>query len=329
MRILVAGANGYLGGRISEYLTARGHSVTALVHHLPKDSGKWWKKMERVVEGNATNEEILASALRDDIDNIVFAISLDHHQSGQDPLKTLEVNVGTFWKLLELYSQKAGGRVIYLSTQQVYGRYENGAAINEETPLLPVNAYGLTHQYCEELGSLYTREKGLKCVSVRVSNGFGAPVFADCNCWWLAINDLCKTALQKGEVRLLSDGTPQRDFISLGDICRAIEMMATLPSSTLKYSSYNLGSGQSHTMLEVAHEIADICSGKYGKVFPVILPGNKVSKNAREHRDTPRFTYDIGRIKELGFIPTAGLRTGIEEVLCFLEKTGQADRRGI
>jgi UDP-glucose 4-epimerase len=325
MRILVAGANGYLGGRISEYLAARGHHITALVHHLPEDSGKWQKKMGRVVEGDATKQEILASALQDEVDSIVFTISLDHRLSGQDPFKTLAVNVGIFWKLLELYSRKAGGRVIYLSTQQVYGRYESVEVINEETPLHPVNAYGLTHQYCEELGSLYAREKGLKYISIRLSNSFGAPVFADCNCWWLAINDLCKTALQNGELKLLSDGTPQRNFIPVADVCRAIEMIATLPSSALKHMSYNLGSGRSYTILEAAHEIAGICARKYGREFPVILPGNKVSNNAKQHRDMPRFTYDIGRIKEPGFIPSADLRTGIEEVLDFLEKTRQAD----
>jgi nucleoside-diphosphate-sugar epimerase len=322
MRILVAGANGYLGGRISEYLAGRGHSVTALVHHLPEDSGNWQKKMMRVIEGDAAEEGILASALRDDIDSIIFTISLDHRASEQDILKTLDINVGIFWRLLERYSQKAGGRVIYLSTQQVYGRYENGTVITEDTPLIPVNTYGLTHQFCEELGSLYTREKGLKCVSVRISNGFGAPVFADSNCWWLVINELCKTAVEKDVIKLLSDGTPQRDFIPVADICRAIEMIATLPESSLQHPSYNLGSGRTYTILEAAHEIVDIYHGKYGKEAPVILPDNETSSDARRHQGIPRFKYDIRRIKELGFSPSAGLRTGIEEVLEYLEKAG-------
>jgi nucleoside-diphosphate-sugar epimerase len=324
MRILVAGANGYLGGRISEYLAGQGHSVTALVHRLPEDSGSWQKKMTRVIEGDAASEETLVSALRDDIDSIVFTISLDHRMSGQDPSRTLDINVGIFWKLLAIYSRKAGGRVIYLSTQQVYGRYENNAVINESTPLIPVNAYGLTHQYCEELGSLYTREKGFKCISIRLSNSFGAPVFPECNCWWLAINDLCKMALEKGEIKLISDGTPQRDFIPAGDVCRAIEILATAPFPAIEYPSYNLGSGRTHTILEVAHETAETCAKKYGKDVPVVLPDNKISPNARRRRDIPRFRYDISRIQRLGFTPSTSLLPGIEEVLDYLEKAGES-----
>lgn len=320
MRVLVAGASGYLGGRISEHLAARGNKITVLVHHQPKASTSWLSQMERIVEGDATNQDILLSALQDKVDCIVFTISLDHRVSGRDPITTLAVNVGIFWKLLDIYAQRDKGRVIYLSTQQVYGRYNIGDMINEEAPLLPVNPYGLTHHYCEDLCSLYTREKGLNCISVRLSNSFGAPVFADCNCWWLVINDFCKMALQKGRLNLLSDGTPQRDFIPVADVCRAIEMLATLPASALKYMTYNLGSGRSHTILEVAHQVASICAERYGREFPVILPGNKVSHDAGHHRDVPRFTYDINRLKELGFVPSGDMRPGIEEVLDFLEK---------
>jgi len=320
MRILVAGANGYLGGRISAHLAGRGHSVTALVHHLPGDSGNWQKKMARVIEGDAADEEILASAIRDDIDCVVFTISLDHRASEQDVHKTLKVNTGIFWKLLELYSQKAGGRVIYLSTQQVYGRYESGTVINEETPLRPVNAYGLTHKFCEELGSLYTREKGLICVSVRISNGYGAPVFDTSNGWRPAINELVKTAVEKGEIRLVSDGTPQRDFIPAGDICRAVEMITALPVANLKYESYNLGSGRTHTILEAAHEIAKTYHEKYGKEVSVILPEDKIATDARRHQGIPRFKYDISRIKKPGFTPSESLQPGIQELLEYLEK---------
>ena len=325
MRILVAGANGYLGGRISEYLAARGNKVTALVHQRPTNSSGWLSQMERVVEGDATDRDVLLSAMAGEVDCVVFTISLDHRESENDPLTTLAVNVATFWMLLDICDQQGTGRVIYLSTQQVYGRYNVGEVINEEAPLLPLNPYGLTHKYCEDLCSLYKQEKGLNCISVRLSNSFGAPLFAGCNCWWLVVNDFCKTALQEGELKLLSDGTPQRDFISVADVCRALEMIATLPASALKHMSYNLGSGRSHTILEVAHEVADICAGRYGKNFPVVLPGNEISYDAGHHRDMPRFTYNINRLKNLGFVPSTDLRPGIEEVLDFLQKTRQAN----
>lgn len=320
MRILVAGANGYLGGRVSEYLAALGHDVTVLVHHRPTDLDKWLNKMGRVVEGDARNKDVLLSAMEGEVDCVVFTISLDHRASGKDPFATLAVNVGILWTLLEIYAEKGEGRLIYLSTQQVYGKHNAEAVIREEDPLLPANPYGLTHKYCEDLCTFYSRERGLNCISLRLSNSFGAPVFPSCNCWWLAINDFCKTAIEQGRLRLLSDGSPQRDLIPISDICRAIEMVATLPVSALLHGIYNLGSGKTRTILELAHEVANICADKYRKKFPVVLPSGKISHDTRHHRDVHRFTYDISRLRDLGFVPSCDLRPGVEEVLDFLEK---------
>jgi len=276
--------------------------------------------MERIIEGDGTNKDILLSAMGTQVDCVVFTISLDHRTSGKDPFDTLAINVGILWALLEIYAENGGGRLIYLSTQQVYGKRNPEEVIREEDPLQPVNAYGMTHQYCEDLCKLYSRERGLNCISLRLSNSFGAPVFPSCNCWWLVINDLCKTALEQGELRLLSDGTYQRDFIPIPDVCRVIEMIATLPVSTLLYPVYNLGSGKTHTILEVAHEVANICKDRYGKSFPVLLPDGKISYNASHHHDIKRFRYDVSRLKAIGFVPSTNPRPGIEEVLTFLEK---------
>ncbi|MFC1951677.1 NAD-dependent epimerase/dehydratase family protein [Chloroflexota bacterium] len=321
MRILVAGANGYLGGRVSEYLAAQGNEIVALVHHRPTEVNEWLNKMSRVVEGDARDKDVLLSAMEGKVDCVVFTISLDHRMSGKEPFTTLAINVGILWTLLEIYAEKGGGRLIYLSTQQVYGKQNAGEVIREEGPLLPANPYGLTHKYCEDLCSFYSQERGLNCISLRLSNSFGAPVFPTCNCWWLVINDFCKTALEQGRLRLLSDGSSQRDFIPISDICRVIEMVVTLPVSALLHGQYNLSGGKTYTILELAHEVANICADRYGKKFPVVLPDGKVSHDARHHHDISRFTYDISRLRELGFAPSCDLRCGIEEVLDFLVKS--------
>jgi len=324
MRILVTGANGYLGGRISEHLANQGNDVIALIHHQPDSPDDWLNKMERVIEGDATSRDILLSAMETEVDCVIFAISLDHRVIGKDPFRTLAVNVGILWELLEIYAEKGGGKLIYLSTQQVYGRRSPGDVIREEDILQPVNAYGMTHKFCEDLCELYSRERELNCISVRISNSFGTPIFPSCNCWWLVINDLCKTAWQQGELRLLSDGTPQRDFVAIPDVCQVMETMANLPVSSLSHPVYNLGSGKAHTILEIAHEVSNVCKDRYSKEFPVLLPDGTVSRNANHHRDMPRFKYDISRLKEIGFNPSLDLRPGIEEVLSFLDRLGDS-----
>jgi len=324
MRILVTGANGYLGGRISEYLTNQGHSVIAHVHRMPQSVPQdWARKMSSIIEGDAADDSILNSIFKENIDCIIHTISLDHRVTGQDPAETLRVNVGILWKLLDIYASNGVEKLIYLSTQQVYGKRGSGETIHEDDPLNPANAYGLTHKYCEDLCSLYSREKGVDTICTRISNGFGAPIFPECNIWWLVINDFCKTALRKGKIKLLSDGSPQRDFIQIEDICKAMEALANLPRDQKQYSVYNLGSGVTFTMLELAHCVSQICKKRYGKEFPVILPNNEISNSPSKFLNISKFKYDIGRLNELGFQPKGDLDAGIYDVLSFLERNAE------
>lgn len=293
----------------------------AHVHHMPKNAPqKWIEKMSSIVEGDAGDNSILSKIFDEKIDCIIHTVSLDHRVTGQDPDGTLRINVGILWKLLDICVSKGVGKLIYLSTQQVYGRRGAGEIIHEDDPLNPANAYGLSHKYCEDLCSLYLREKGIDTICTRISNGFGAPVFAECNCWWLVINDFCKSALRKGEIKLLSDGSPQRDFIQINDICRAMELFANLPREKGKHDVYNLGSGKTFAILELAHYVSRACKGRYGKEFRVVLPGNEISNDASRFSDIPKFKYDIGRLNELGLQPKRDLDAGIHDVLDFLER---------
>ncbi|MCK4250177.1 NAD(P)-dependent oxidoreductase [candidate division WOR-3 bacterium] len=288
MNILVAGANGYLGGRISEYLADSGHSVSALVHHRLNNAVEWEKKMDSIIEGNAVDKDVLVSALKKGIDTIIYTISFDHNESGKDPFKTLAVNVGILWQLMDIYSKNGGGKIIYLSTQQVYGRFKLGVTLFEDSPVVPANSYGLTHKYCEDLCSFYSREKNMETICLRISNGFGAPLFPSCNCWWLVIMDLCKTAFKKGEIRLLSDGSPQRDFIRIDDICRAISLLADDQN-------------------EKAKQIAE----KVRKYYPDC----KITISKKDAGDTRDYNVSFDKLnKVLGFKCSWTLKDGIEEL---------------
>ena len=320
MRILVAGAGGYLGGRISLHLASQGHQVSVLVHHhLPTGASEWSTKMDRVIVGDARNRDVLLSTMENEIDCIIYTIALKQNDSNNDLYTSLSVNMGILWTLLELCAQKGTVKLLYLSTVQVYGLYPTGEPIHETAPLLAVKPYGLTHKFCEDLCSLYTTERGLDCTSLRISNGLGAPAFSPANCWQFMATGLCKSATEKEGIRLQSDGTLQRDIIDVSDICRAVELLATSPTSRVRYRQYNLCSGRTSTVLELAHEIADVYEDRYHKHCPVVFPDGSVSPNAVRHKDIPRFTYDTERLQSLGITAFVDLHTSINEVLNYLE----------
>ena len=48
------------------------------------------------------------------------------------------------------------------------------------------------------------------------------PVLKNINCWWLVLNDLCRSAKKNGKITIKSDGTALRDFIALEDILKKV-----------------------------------------------------------------------------------------------------------
>jgi nucleoside-diphosphate-sugar epimerase len=318
MKIIVLGAVGYLGAQLSSHLAKEGHHVIAVVRSLPIEHQAWYSMMGEVIVGDIRSEETLQQLVDCQADVLINTVSLNHHASGKDIEETLAVNVQPTWKLLDLLS-KQGIRYIYFSTQQVYGRL-GVERVNEERKARPVNSYGLTHLLSEQICDYYNELTDGNSVCLRLSNGYGTPVFVSNDCWWLVVNDFCKAASSEGFIRMLSDGTPLRDFIHVHDICRAVELISTLPSAQLKHSCYNLGSGETLTILELAHRVKDVFKKEFNIEIPVYMPDGSISKAPLGHENMNRFEYDISRLSDLGFSLAAPLSQGIKELFQYLKK---------
>jgi UDP-glucose 4-epimerase len=218
------------------------------------------------------------------------------------------------WNLLDKLTKNGLKKFIYLSTIHVYGDLPNKIITEDHDPI-PLNAYGLTHLLSENICDYYNQKTETKCINVRLSNSYGSPVFSENNCWWLVINDLCKTAFSKNEIKLLSDGSPQRDFIHSSDICRAIEILIEAKDN-FNQNIFHLASGETLTILELAHAVREVFKNRYQKQINICLPNNSTPV---EPNIENRFSIDISRMNKLGFQPKIALKDGINELFDFLE----------
>ena len=316
-KVLITGACGYLGARLSKYLAETGYRVTALDSFDPYLYSQWTSLMEDVIIGDIRDENIISDLAEKQFDVVIHLISLDHHKSEDNPNFVSSINVMPIWNLLDKLTKNGLKKFIYFSTIHVYGDLPNKIITEDHDPI-PLNAYGLTHLLSENICDYYNQKTETKCINVRLSNSYGNPVFSENNCWWLVINDLCKTAFSKNEIKLLSDGSPHRDFIHSSDICKAIEILIEA-NSNMGNNIYHLASGDTLTILELAHIVGEVFKNRYQKEINICLPNNSTPV---EPSIENRFSIDISRMNKFGFQPKIPLKEGINELFDFLEVHG-------
>ena len=166
-KILITGGSGYIGSRLSLYLSQKGFDIIPLCNSKIPDNKEWVKSMHLVLQGDLRDKATLTNiqALRPDA--IIHLVSLDHHQSGKNIEETLQVNVQSTWELLSLSASIGLEKFIYFSTTQVYGQTSE-SVVKENIKLQPSNPYGLTHKMSEDLVEFYMRTKNLDAISLRL-----------------------------------------------------------------------------------------------------------------------------------------------------------------
>jgi UDP-glucose 4-epimerase len=316
--ILIIGASGYVGGRLSYLLANVGHEVTALCFpQIPADNA-WCSVMKETILEDITKKESIEKITNQPFDIAIHLVSLDHHDSTKDPNFVNSINVMPVWNLLEAFKiKKTLKRFIYFSTVQVYGVLSN-QVVNESYAPKPLNPYGLTHLLAENIGNMFHASTQLECVNLRLSNSYGSPYFKKNNCWWLVVNDLCKTAFTKNRIVLKSDGSAIRDFIHYKDIFQTISSLieSELP---LNINTFNLSGGISYTIYELALEVKKVYQKRYGKKIEVIRPSIKQSANLLNNK----YIIDNQRIRNMGFEQIIDLTSGINELFDYLELNGK------
>ena len=317
-KVLITGACGYLGARLSKYLAEKHYAVTAFDSFDPSGYSQWISLMEEVIVGDIRDETTVSNLTEKQFDVAIHLISLDHHKTENDPNFVSSINVMPTWNLLDKLTKNGLKKFIYFSTIHVYGNLPKEIITEDQIPE-PINAYGLTHLLSETICNYFNVKTETKCINIRLSNSYGSPVFSENNCWWLVINDLCKTAFKQSKIKLLSDGSPQRDFIHSSDVCSAIKILVNTDKKDLKKKSYHISSRDTLTIWELAKAVKKIYKKRYNYDIPILLPTGISSKVAAESSDKIKYIVDNSRLKALGFTPKTNLEIGLNDVFDYLE----------
>ena len=292
MRILISGASGYLGSRICKELKKK-HHIIAITRNPDKFNYFNEKIADEIITLKSFDNNFLEKVVDSKPEIFIHLISLDSSASNSNPLSSFDVNVGNTFKLLNhLKDSKTLKKFIYLSTIHVYN--SSLKKIDELTKPNPNNFYSLTHFLSEEITNYFNKEANFKCINLRLSNSYGEPVFENENCWKLVVNELVKSANEKKIISLNGEGLTSRDFIHYSDICDAISKLIIIDNSKFNHNTYNLSSGNSLLLIELAELINKEFEGK----IKILINSNESYLPSPKNL-VSKITYSNERIKSL------------------------------
>lgn len=252
-KILVTGGLGYVGGRVSRFLSGK-KDVEIIITTRKKRAvfPKWIKKRNILEVDMSLNSDLYKAC--EGIDCIVHFAGMNEIECARNPEKALEVNAGNTYRLLQAAVQQKVKKIIYFSTAHVYG-YPLAGEISENSATQPAYNYAITHKLAEDYVLKESLNGSIKGTIFRLTNGVGSPINKEANCWMLVVNDLCKQVVLNHKMKLHSHKLTQRDFVAITEVCSIVSH--ALVDDMLNNEIINISSGVSLTLEELTSIIAD------------------------------------------------------------------------
>jgi len=290
--ILVTGGMGFVGGRVAQTLATNANFTVALGSRTAQKS-PCWLPSSNVIAMDWRSSQSLTLAC-EGIDTLVHLAGMNAADCSSDPVAALEVNAINTARLMQAAKVAGVKRIIYFSTAQVYGPSLVGK-IDESTLPKCRHPYATSHLAAED-EVLAAANEHINSIVLRLSNGFGVPAHPAVNAWMLLMNDLCRQAATLRSMTLRSTGLQWRDFITLQDVSSVVTHMIDLPKSNIGNGIFNVGSGKSSRVIEMAELIKARCTEVLG-YSPEI-----VRQQPAEEEEFPILDYRIDKLLSTGFI---------------------------
>lgn len=304
-KVLITGAGGYIGGRLVRMLAGDGWDVRALGREPAHRLGV----PETRCDLARPDRERLRSALAE-VDVVVHLAGESEVLAAHEPAAAIAQTAVATENLAEACRKARVSRLVYLSTVHVYGaRVVPGATLEEDMRPEPRSAYAISRLACEHIVAALAAG-GYELVVLRLTNSVGAPDAPEVDRWSLVANDLCRQGAVAGELELRSSGTQWRDFVAMRSVCRSIARVASADDGEVPAGTYNLGSGRSIRVRELAVAIQDEFERQTGSRPPLRAPDPEP--------DAPgAYSVSIERAAEYGILFDDPLADAISETVRF------------
>ncbi|RZJ98540.1 MAG: SDR family NAD(P)-dependent oxidoreductase [Brevundimonas sp.] len=307
-QVLVTGAGGFIGSRLSERLVEVGAQVRALVRYTSHGGAGWLDRSPvrgeiEVKRGDLADRDSVVDAVEgcDVVFHLGALIAIPYSYLAPDSY--VRTNVTGTLNVLQACRQAGTGRLIHTSTSEVYGTAQT-VPITEDHPLVGQSPYSASKIAADKLVESFHRSFDLPAVTIRPFNTYGPRQSARA-----VIPTIASQALAGGTVRL-GDLRPTRDFVFVDDTAAGFIAAATTPG--VEGKTIHLGTGREIAVGDLAALI--------GKIAGVELEVETQSDRMRPPgSEVERLLADPSLAEAaLRWRAETPLETGLERVVAFV-----------
>lgn len=321
-KVLVTGADGFIGSHLTEALVRLGAEVTALCLYNSFDSYGWLDDVSeatraklRRLRGDVRDAAFVRRIMQghDIVFHLAALIAIPHSYVAAESYIATNV-VGTL-NLLEAARESGADRMVHTSTSEVYGSAIT-LPITESHPLQGQSPYSASKIGADMMVEAFVRSFGLPVAILRPFNTFG-PRQSERAIIPTLIRQMLDPACPSVK---LGDVSTVRDFTFVEDTVAAF--LAIGAASDIEFGrAYNAGSGKAVSIAD----LVEILAALTGREKPVAHEPERMRPGNSEVRallaDSRRLTAHTG------WLPATNLRDGLTRTIAWWKErldTGRA-----
>ena len=306
MKVLVTGADGFIGSHLTEALLKDGYPVRALAQYNSFNNWGWLEDIRP-----NSNLEIVCGDVRDlnycreiskGIDVIFhLAALIAIPYSYIAPESYIETNVKGTLNMCQAAKDNRVKRILVTSTSEVYGTAKY-VPIDEKHPLQPQSPYSASKIGADAIAMSFYNAFKLPLTIVRPFNTYGPRQSAR------AVIPTIITQIASGMKEIkLGDTSPTRDFNYVEDICQGFILLSQCDKAIGE--TVNIGSNYEISIKETFELIKDIMHSD----AKLVINDQRIRP---EKSEVFRLWCDNSKIKALtGFEPKYSIREGLEKTV--------------